>query len=180
MKFNSLPAISMLLGAAILVVSNPQFLSAEPIESVTNKPSNSHFTASPASNTETTNLVLKLSDRRVYLYQGNKLTNSYPVAIGKAGWETPVGSYKVMEMQRDPIWQHPWTGKLVPPGAKNPLGARWIGFWTDGKNFIGFHGTPQENLIGQAVSHGCVRMRNQDILALYAQVDVGTPVTVKP
>ena len=180
MKFNSLSAILMLLGSAILVVNNPQFLSAEPIESVTNKPSNSHFTSSPASNTEITNLVLKLSDRRVYLYQGNKLTNSYPVAIGKAGWETPIGSYKVMEMQRDPIWQHPWTGKLVPPGAKNPLGARWIGFWTDGKNFIGFHGTPQENLIGQAVSHGCVRMRNQDILALYAQVDVGTPVTVKP
>ena len=75
----------MLLGAAILVVNNPQFLSAEPIESGTNKPSNSHSTASPASNTETTNLVLKLSDRRVYLYQGNKLTNSYPVAIGKAG-----------------------------------------------------------------------------------------------
>ncbi|WP_369831820.1 L,D-transpeptidase [Chlorogloea sp. CCALA 695] len=180
MKFNLLSAISMLLGAAILVVNNPQPITAEPIESVTNKPSNSHFTLSPASNTETTNLVLKLSDRRVYLYQGNKLTNSYPVAIGKAGWETPVGSYKVMEMQRDPIWQHPWTGKLVPPGAKNPLGARWIGFWTDGKNFIGFHGTPQENLLGQAVSHGCVRMRNQDILALYAQVDVGTPVTVKP
>lgn len=180
MKFNLLSAISMLLGVAILVVSNPQSLSAEPIESVTNKPINSHFTSSPASNTQTTNLVLKLSDRRVYLYQGNKLTNSYPVAIGKTGWETPIGSYKVMEMQRDPIWQHPWTGKLVPPGAKNPLGARWIGFWTDGKNFIGFHGTPQENLIGQAVSHGCVRMRNQDILALYAQVDVGTPVTVKP
>ncbi len=180
MKFNLLSAISMLLGTAILVVNNPHSITAEPIESVINKQSNPLVTPSPESNTETTNLVLKLSDRRVYLYQGNKLTKSYPVAIGKAGWETPVGSYKVMEMQRDPIWQHPWTGKLVPPGAKNPLGARWIGFWTDGKNFIGFHGTPQEKLIGQAVSHGCVRMRNQDILALYAQVDVGTPVTVKP
>ena len=180
MKFNSLSAILILLGTTILLVNKPQSLSAETIESDTNKQSNSHFTSSPASDTQTTNLVLKLSDRRVYLYQGNKLTKSYPVAIGKAGWETPVGSYKVMEMQRDPIWQHPWTGKLVPPGAKNPLSARWIGFWTDGKNFIGFHGTPQENLIGQAVSHGCVRMRNQDILALYAQVDVGTPVTVKP
>lgn len=127
-----------------------------------------------------TNLVIKLSDRRVYLYRDNILLTSYPVAIGKAGWETPVGSYKVIEMQRDPSWQHPWTGKIIPPGAENPLGARWIGFWTDGKNFIGFHGTPQEKLIGQAVSHGCVRMRNKDILSLYAQVDVGTPVTVTP
>lgn len=127
-----------------------------------------------------TNLVIKLSDRRVYLYRDNILATSYPIAIGKAGWETPVGSYKVIEMQRDPAWQHPWTGKVIPPGAENPLGARWIGFWTDGKNFIGFHGTPQEKLIGQAVSHGCVRMRNKDILSLYAQVDVGTPVTVTP
>lgn len=134
----------------------------------------------PTNITQTTNLVLKLSDRRVYLYRNNILATSYPVAIGKAGWETPVGKYKVLEMQRDPSWQHPWTGKIVPPGAKNPLGARWIGFWTDGKNFIGFHGTPQEKLIGQAVSHGCVRMRNKDILSLYAQVDIGTPVTVTP
>lgn len=168
------------LWVAILVINSPQSLTAEPIESVTNEPTNSQVIPAPINNTQPINLVIKLSDRRVYLYRGDKLTASYPVAIGKAGWETPVGSYKVMEMQRDPTWQHPWTGKLVPPGAKNPLGARWIGFWTDGKNFIGFHGTPQEKLVGQAVSHGCVRMRNQDILALYAQVGVGTPVTVKP
>ncbi len=181
MKFNLLTASClMLLGTAVLVINSPKTLRAEPIESVINQPINSSITPSPASNAQTINLVIRLSDRRVYLYRGNELATSYPVAIGKAGWETPVGSYKVIEMQRDPIWEHPWTGKLVPPGAKNPLGARWIGFWTDGKNFIGFHGTPQEKLVGQAVSHGCVRMRNQDILALYAQVDVGTPVTVKP
>ncbi len=181
MKVNLLPKKYLIaLWVAILVINNPQSLTAEPIESVTNEPTNSQVIPAPASNTQPINLVIELSDRRVYLYRGDKLTTSYPVAIGKAGWETPVGSYKVMEMQRNPTWQHPWTGKLVPPGAKNPLGARWIGFWTDGKNFIGFHGTPQEKLVGQAVSHGCVRMRNQDILALYAQVDVGTPVTVKP
>ncbi len=180
MRFNSLStSCLLLLGTAILIISNQQPLSAEPIESVTNQPNNSLTTPS-TDNTQVINLVIKLSDRRVYLYRGNELKTSYPIAIGKAGWETPVGSYKVMEMQRDPVWEHPWTGQLVPPGAKNPLGARWIGFWTDGKNFIGFHGTPQEKLVGQAVSHGCVRMRNQDILALYAQVDIGTQVTVQP
>jgi len=179
-KFNSLSkSCLVLLGTVILVINSQGLFAAEPIEPVTNKPSNSQIIL-PADRTNTTNLVIKLSDRRVYLYQGDKLAKSYPIAIGKAGWETPVGSYKVIEMQRDPIWQHPWTGKLVPPGADNPLGARWIGFWTDGKNFIGFHGTPQEQLVGQAVSHGCVRMRNQDVLALYAQVNVGTPVIVKP
>lgn len=133
-----------------------------------------------ASSIQDTSLVIKLRDRRVYVYQNNQLKTSYPIAVGKAGWETPKGMFKVIEMQRDPAWQHPWKGTIIPPGPENPLGARWIGFWTDGKNFIGFHGTPQEHLVGQAVSHGCIRMLNKDVLALYAQVGVGTPVKVEP
>jgi lipoprotein-anchoring transpeptidase ErfK/SrfK len=134
----------------------------------------------PASLSNGTHLVIKLSDRRVYVFQHRKLKASYPVAIGKAGWETPIGNYKVMDMEPNPVWEHPWTGEIILDGPKNPLGARWIGFWTDGTNSIGFHGTPAEQLVGQAVSHGCVRMRNKDVIALYAQVKMGTPVTVKP
>ncbi len=134
----------------------------------------------PASLSKGTHLVIKLSDRRVYVFQNRKLKVSYPVAIGKAGWETPTGNYKVMDMEPNPVWEHPWTGEIILDGPKNPLGARWIGFWTDGTNSIGFHGTPAEQLVGQAVSHGCVRMRNKDIMALYAQVKMGTPVSVKP
>jgi hypothetical protein len=67
-----------------------------------------------------------------------------------------------------------------PPGPENPLGARWIGFWTDGNNAIGFHGTPHEHLIGQAVSHGCVRMRNTDVIELYERIRVGAQVIVQP
>lgn len=126
------------------------------------------------------NLVLKLRDRRVYVYQNNQLKNSYPVAIGKEGWETPIGSYEVIDMEPNPVWEHPWTGELILEGPNNPLGSRWIGFWTDDVNFIGFHGTPKEELVGQAVSHGCVRMRNQDIIALYDQVSIGTSVKVEP
>ena len=125
-------------------------------------------------------LVIKLSDRRVYVYHNRTLKVSYPVAIGKEGWETPTGNYKVMDMEPSPVWEHPWTGEVILEGPKNPLGARWIGFWTDGVNSIGFHGTPAEELVGQAVSHGCVRMRNQDVIALYEQVKMGTPVTVQP
>lgn len=126
-----------------------------------------------------TRLVLRLGDRRVYVYRGDEAVASYPVAIGRSGWETPRGSYEVIQMTKDPAWRHPWEGYVIPPGPDNPLGPRWIGFWTDGKNYIGFHGTPNESLIGQAVSHGCVRMRNQDIQALYAQVELGTPVVVE-
>ena len=52
--------------------------------------------------THDTRLVIKLSDRRIYVYRGNQLQVSYPIAIGKAGWETPTGTFEVMEMQRDP------------------------------------------------------------------------------
>lgn len=127
-----------------------------------------------------TRLVVKLNQRRVYIYYGDRLQTSYPVAIGKAGWSTPTGKFKIIDMQQNPAWQHPLTGKIVPPGAENPLGTRWIGFWTDGQNFVGFHGTPQEELVGQAVSHGCLRMRNQDVLALYNLVNIGTLVLVEP
>ena len=125
-------------------------------------------------------LVIKLSDRRVYVYQNKQLKVSYPIAIGKAGWETPTGNYKVIDMQPNPVWEHPWTGEVILEGQKNPLGERWISFWTDGRDSIGFHGTPEEELVGQAVSHGCIRMHNRDVVALYAQVKMGTPVTVKP
>lgn len=132
------------------------------------------------SSIDNTYLVIKLSQRRVYVYQNHQLKASYPIAVGKAGWDTPLGSYKVIDMQRNPAWEHPLNGTVIPPGPDNPLGARWIAFWTDGRDFIGFHGTPNEELVGQAVSHGCIRMRNNDVLALYAMVKIGTPVTVEP
>lgn len=125
-------------------------------------------------------LVLNLKERRVYIYQGDQQVAVYPVAVGKKGWETPTGDFTVMQMIPNPVWQNPWNGKIVPAGPKNPLGERWIGFWTDGKNYIGFHGTTAEHLIGQAVSHGCVRMRNSDIKAIFEQIKVGTRVMVVP
>lgn len=124
-------------------------------------------------------LVLKLAERRVYVYQGSQVEASFPVAVGKPGWETPTGTYEVMSMLQDPGWVSPFTGEEIPPGPDNPLGERWIGFWTDGQNFIGFHGTPTRNSVGQAASHGCVRMFNEDIRQLYELVSVGTTVVVE-
>lgn len=125
-------------------------------------------------------LVLKLSERRVYVYDRDQVKTSFPVAIGRAGWETPTGEYQVIQMQHDPIWEHPFTGELVPPGQDNPLGVRWIGFWTDGTNYIGFHGTPNTETIGRPASHGCVRMYNHDVVKLFEMVELGTPVKVVP
>lgn len=174
-------------GVAILLLDVEQQAIAEgaSVQDVANtqKASSSNLPGeeqAATSSIQDTHLVIRLRDRRVYVYHKDQLKVSYPIAVGKAGWETPKGIFEVIEMQRNPAWQHPWNGKIIPPGPENPLGARWIGFWTDGKNFIGFHGTPQEHLVGQAVSHGCIRMLNKDVLALYTQVGVGTPVKVEP
>lgn len=129
---------------------------------------------------EPARLVLRLRSRRVHLIKGDREIVSYPVAVGKTGWETPQGQFEVMQKIPDPVWKHPWNGNLVPPGPSNPLGRRWIGFARDGNNLIGFHGTIDESLIGQAVSHGCVRMRNADVEALFEQVEIGMAVTVEP
>jgi L,D-transpeptidase ErfK/SrfK len=127
-----------------------------------------------------TRLVVDLSDRQVSVYYQQKRQATYPIAVGQAGWETPVGTFEVIQMQTNPVWQHPITEELITAGPDNPLGTHWIGFWSDGHNQIGFHGTNQEELIGQAVSHGCIRMRNRDIVALYSKVAAGTPVIVQP
>jgi lipoprotein-anchoring transpeptidase ErfK/SrfK len=125
-------------------------------------------------------LVVDLSDRLVYVYRDDRLQASYPVAVGQLGWETPTGSFQVLQMNQNPAWRQPITGEVIPSGANhNPLGDRWIGFWSDGRHQIGFHGTNEEHLIGQAVSHGCLRMRNQDIRMLYQQVAKGTLVLVR-
>lgn len=126
-----------------------------------------------------TRLVLRLSERRVYVYNGETTEASFPVAVGKEGWETPTGNFEVMNMIRDPGWTSPFTGEQIPPGSDNPLGERWIGFWTDGTNYIGFHGTPTRDSVGRAASHGCVRMYNEDIRQLFEMVSVGTPVVVE-
>lgn len=123
-------------------------------------------------------VVVDLSDAKVYLYWGGQLLSRYPVAVGQRGWETPTGSFKVLQKQRNPVWQQPITGELIPAGPDNPLGERWIGFWSNGRHRIGFHGTNKESLVGQPVSHGCLRMRNTEIRALYEQVSVGTQVIV--
>ncbi|MFM2064401.1 MAG: hypothetical protein RLZZ507_4072 [Cyanobacteriota bacterium] len=124
-------------------------------------------------------VVVDLSDRRVYVHRYDQVIASYPIAIGKKGWETPTGDFQVIHKEHHPIWKHPITGQIFEAGTDSPLGDRWIGFWSDGRNEIGFHGTPDTDLVGAAVSHGCLRMRNSDVRMLYEQVSLGTPVVVR-
>ena len=116
-----------------------------------------------SSSASSVRLVLSLEERHLELVRDGKPTIRYEVAVGQDDWQTPTGEFEVMSKLENPAWMHPITKEEIPPGPENPLGARWIGFWSDGVAQIGFHGTNQEELIGEAVSHGCVRMRKRDI-----------------
>lgn len=126
-------------------------------------------------------LRLDLSDRKVYVQRGDTVEASFPVAVGKPGWETPTGEFEVFSQITEPGWTSPFDGAVVPPGRSDgPLGARWIGFWTDGTDEIGFHGTPNRESVGTAASHGCVRMYNEDIRQMFDMVSMGASVIVEP
>ena len=130
--------------------------------------------------TGTNRLVLSLRSRRVYLYRGDILLSSYPVAIGTAETPTPQGEFTVSKMVENPVWQSPWTGEVHEPGPNSALGLRWIEFTSNDEGSFGFHGTPTVDSIGHAASNGCVRMYNEDVVTLVAQVSVGTPVSIVP
>jgi L,D-transpeptidase ErfK/SrfK len=142
-------------------------------------------------------LVLHRSRRQLLLIEQGRLLNRYPVAVGMTGWDTPAGTFRVLNKVSDPSWAHPQTGEVVTgEDPKNPLGSRWIGFYKDcfgrkgfdgermldikGCTTAGFHGTPHRWTIGHAVSHGCVRLFDEDIRDLFDRVRTGTPVTILP
>ncbi len=127
-----------------------------------------------------TKVVIRLGPRRLDYYEGEQLIHSYDIAVGQAEWQTPTGEFAILDMRRDPFWQHPITGDAIGPGPENPLGTRWIGFTHDDGYHIGIHGTNQEELVGQAVSHGCVRMREADIQQMFEELAIGTPIYVRP
>ncbi|MFN6460504.1 MAG: L,D-transpeptidase [Nostoc sp. DedVER02] len=125
-----------------------------------------------------TRLIVNRGERRVYVYHKKQVLKSFPIAIGKPAWETPLGNYRVIYKKKDPIFKNFKTGHIIMPGANNPLGKRVIVFKIYKTSHLAFHGTNQEKLIGQAISHGCIRIFNKDVIALYELVNIGTPVTV--
>jgi len=130
---------------------------------------------------QVTRLEVSISKRKVTAFHGEIPLKTYPVAVGKEGWSTPIGNHRVLQTIEYPAWQNPFTGDVIPSkDPENPLGDRWIGFWTNGKDWSGFHGTPNRGSVGQAASHGCIRMYNEDVRELFSQVTVGTIVRVSP
>ncbi|TKH43228.1 hypothetical protein C1I60_17095 [Paenibacillus terrae] len=107
-------------------------------------------------------IVVSLSDRRLYLKDGDQTVLSYPVGIGKIATQTPHGQFTIINKQ---------------PNPGGPFGVFWMGL---SKPHYGIHGTNEPWSIGKLVSHGCIRMQNKDVLELQEKVSIGTPVTIQP
>jgi lipoprotein-anchoring transpeptidase ErfK/SrfK len=115
------------------------------------------------------------------LFKNLRLVKSYRIAVGMAGLDTPAGLYHVQDKQVDPSWHVPnsaWAGSLagqtIPPGPADPIKARWMGIF----NGAGIHGTDVLSSLGSAASHGCIRMAIPDVIELYSQTPLGTPVYI--
>jgi lipoprotein-anchoring transpeptidase ErfK/SrfK len=127
-------------------------------------------------------LTVDRSTFQLKLWKDLKLAKTYTVAIGAEGFDTPAGEYSIQDKAVDPVWNVPdsdWAGdlagKTIPGGdPDNPLKARWMGIF-DG---AGIHGTDDTASLGSAASHGCVRMSVPDVIDLYPQVPVGTPIYI--
>ena len=121
--------------------------------------------------------------RRLRLFKRLRLARIYPVAVGAAGFDTPAGLHHVISKEVNPTWHvpnRPWAGSLagmtIPPGdARNPLKARFLALGAG----VGIHGTADLASIGQAASHGCIRMRIPDVIRLFDVTPVGTPVLIR-
>jgi L,D-transpeptidase ErfK/SrfK len=140
----------------------------------------------PSFDMHTEGIVLNVPEAEVYLVRGGEIVKHYPVAVSAPDKPVRIGVTQVVHMEKNPSWyippsiqkemgRHTPKKVVVPPGPKNPLGPRWIGFW-DGS--YGMHGTNNPTSIKQYASHGCVRFRAGDIKDLYDRVYVGTPIRV--
>jgi lipoprotein-anchoring transpeptidase ErfK/SrfK len=129
-------------------------------------------------------IVVDLSERRIRLFDGDKLEISYPCAVGTPGYPTPTGVYEITLKRYLPTWVNPapngWGKDMpasIPPGPNNPLGTRALNLSASG---IRFHGTNNIASVGTAASHGCMRMYRSNIEDFYERVEVGTPVHILP
>jgi len=112
-------------------------------------------------------LVLNIAGNRLHVYENGEKTRTYKVSVGARGFETPAGDYSIREVIWNPWWHPPnsaWARGRKPeaPGPQNPMGRVKLNF----APLLYIHGTVDWQALGQPASHGCVRMRNSDLIEL--------------
>lgn len=128
-------------------------------------------------------IVINTAERRLYLVQEGGSALRYGIGVGRVGF-TWKGVRHVTEKREWPSWtpppqmlkRQPNLPRFMPGGLDNPLGARALYL---GGTLYRIHGSNEPETIGQAVSSGCFRMTNDDVVDLYNRVQVGTTVVVQ-
>jgi len=127
-------------------------------------------------------IVVSTQERRLYFVMGDGKAIRYGVGVGRPGFEW-AGAKTITNKREWPDWtpppemlrRRPDLPRHMVGGPENPLGARAMYL---GSSLYRIHGSNEPDTIGQAVSSGCIRMTNDDVMDLYPRVKVGTNVTV--
>ncbi len=127
-------------------------------------------------------IVIDTPNHFLYLVEADGKALRYGVGVGRPGF-TWSGEHRVSAKREWPEWRppeemlqrQPYLPRLMPGGPNNPLGARALYL---GSTLYRIHGSNEPWTIGQNVSSGCIRMRNEDVIDLYERVPVGTKVVV--
>ncbi len=132
-------------------------------------------------------IIISTQDRTLDVVQDAGTVARYSIGVGRDGF-TWTGTVKVGRKAEWPTWRppaemrqrDPGLPELVPPGPHNPLGARALYLYKNGKDTLyRIHGTNDSGSVGGFVSSGCFRLSNKDVLELFNNVKIGTKVIVK-
>lgn len=135
-------------------------------------------------------IIVDTKEKFLYLVMEDGKAMRYGIGVGREGFQWS-GTARVAMKREWPTWTPPapmirrqpelakWAGGM-PPGLSNPLGARALYLFKNGKDTrYRLHGTPEWWSIGKEVSSGCIRLLNQDIIDLYNRTEIGAKVIVK-
>ena len=128
-------------------------------------------------------IIVDTADRYLYLIQGNNRALRYGIGVGREGFQWQ-GLLSISRKAEWPDWtpppemiqRQPYLPRFMAGGPGNPMGARALYL---GATIYRIHGTNQPQTIGSAVSSGCFRLVNDDVIDLYGRIPVGTKVVVR-
>jgi L,D-transpeptidase ErfK/SrfK len=132
-------------------------------------------------------VVVNIPQRMVFLMRDGRLVGAWPATVGRPDWQTPLGSFYIEALTKNPTWHVPPAiraemedegisiGDEVKPGSANPLGKLWMGLDHGG---IGIHGTNHPKSIFHYGSHGCIRLAPESAAALFGSVGRSEPVEI--
>ena len=119
-------------------------------------------------------VLVSISDRKLAVLENGVVLRTFAVSVGAAASPSPTGKFQIVNRLANPTYYH--AGVVIPAGKQNPLGPRWVGLSKQG---YGIHGTSTPGSIGKAASHGCIRLRNQDVVEFATLVNVGDTVEIR-